>query len=91
MGTAGYLKFDIRLDTRSIFMLIQVKTEKGQETPARTGLGSTTVLAVVTVGFGFVVYTSFSLSLPCNNTNVYLSKKVSKMFFQAKMYLHSVR
>ena len=31
----------------------QVKTEKGQETPARTGLGSTTVLAVVTVGFGF--------------------------------------
>ena len=32
----------------------QVKTEAGQETPARTGLGSTTVLAVVTVGFGFV-------------------------------------
>ena len=26
----------------------------GQETPARTGLGSTTVLAVVTIGFGFV-------------------------------------
>ena len=25
----------------------------GQETPARTGLGSTTVLSVVTVGFGF--------------------------------------
>lgn len=31
-----------------------IKTEMGQETPARTGLGSTTVLAVVTVGFGFV-------------------------------------
>ena len=31
-----------------------IKTEKGQETPARTGLGSTTVLAVVTIGFGFV-------------------------------------
>ena len=30
-----------------------IKTEKGQETPARTGLGSTTVLAVVTIGFGF--------------------------------------
>jgi hypothetical protein len=26
----------------------------GQEVPARTGLGSTTVLAVVTIGFGFV-------------------------------------
>lgn len=31
-----------------------IKTEMGQETPARTGLGSTTVLAVVTIGFGFV-------------------------------------
>jgi hypothetical protein len=31
---------------------MQVKTEKGQETPARTQLGATTVLAVVTVGFG---------------------------------------
>ena len=31
-----------------------IKTDKGQETPARTGLGSTTVLAVVTIGFGFV-------------------------------------
>ena len=30
-----------------------IKTDKGQETPARTGLGSTTVLAVVTIGFGF--------------------------------------
>ena len=29
-----------------------VKTEKGQETPARTQLGATTVLAVVTIGFG---------------------------------------
>ena len=33
---------------------MQIKTEMGQETPARTGLGSTTVLSVVTVGFGFV-------------------------------------
>ena len=33
--------------------LMQIKTEMGQETPARTGLGSTTVLSVVTVGFGF--------------------------------------
>jgi hypothetical protein len=32
----------------------QIKTEMGQEVPARTGLGSTTVLAVVTIGFGFV-------------------------------------
>ena len=32
---------------------VQIKTEMGQETPARTGLGSTTVLAVVTIGFGF--------------------------------------
>ena len=32
----------------------KIKTEMGQETPARTGLGSTTVLAVVTIGFGFV-------------------------------------
>ena len=29
-----------------------VKTDKGQETPARTQLGATTVLAVVTIGFG---------------------------------------
>ena len=29
-----------------------VKTEKGQETPARTQLGATTVLVVVTIGFG---------------------------------------
>ncbi len=29
-----------------------MKTDKGQETPARTQLGATTVLAVVTVGFG---------------------------------------
>ena len=29
-----------------------VKTEKGQETPARTGLGATSALAVVTIGFG---------------------------------------
>ena len=36
-----------------LIMRVQVKTEKGQETPARTGLGSTTVLAVVTIGFGF--------------------------------------
>ena len=32
----------------------QIKTDMGQEVPARTGLGSTTVLAVVTIGFGFV-------------------------------------
>ena len=39
----------------SLWLLcVQIKTELGQETPARTGLGSTTVLAVVTVGFGFV-------------------------------------
>lgn len=29
-----------------------VKTEKGGEIPARTGLGATTVLSVVTIGFG---------------------------------------
>lgn len=29
-----------------------VKTEKGSEIPARTSLGATTVLAVVTIGFG---------------------------------------
>ena len=29
-----------------------IKTEKGQETPARTGLGATSALAVVTIGFG---------------------------------------
>ena len=29
-----------------------VKTDKGRETPARTQLGATTVLAVVTIGFG---------------------------------------
>ena len=31
---------------------LKVKTDKGQETPARTQLGATTVLAVVTIGFG---------------------------------------
>ena len=29
-----------------------VKTEKGSEIPARTSLGATTVLSVVTIGFG---------------------------------------
>ena len=29
-----------------------VKTEKGTEIPARTSLGATTVLSVVTIGFG---------------------------------------
>ena len=28
-----------------------VKTEKGTEIPARTGLGATTVLSIVTIGF----------------------------------------
>ena len=29
-----------------------VKTDKGAEVPARTSLGATTVLSVVTIGFG---------------------------------------
>ena len=29
-----------------------VKTDKGTEIPARTSLGATTVLSVVTIGFG---------------------------------------
>ena len=42
------------LTTREETLFVKIKTELGQETPARTGLGSTTVLAVVTIGFGFV-------------------------------------
>ena len=40
-----------------------VKTEKGQETPARTQLGATTVLAVVTIGFGGKAKPQESLSI----------------------------
>ena len=40
-----------------------VKTEKGQETPARTQLGATTVLAVVTIGFGGKAKPQASLSI----------------------------
>ena len=47
-----------------------IKTEKGQETPARTGLGSTTVLAVVTIGFGFVGGTKESNNVPGTNRTI---------------------
>ena len=47
-----------------------VKTDKGQETPARTQLGATTVLAVVTIGFGGKAKPQvFSLSLSSSRSS----------------------
>ena len=49
-----------------------MKTEKGQETPARTQLGATTVLAVVTIGFGGKAKPQVYISMYIYIYNIYV-------------------